>query len=259
MEKDMRWRRKGIQTHGSMGRLDRKQTERRRMVRAGAERWAHPEKFPPNIIPPSNLVPFEPEDYRFGRLVPRPSPDANAVMFCLLDGSYSTKGEPLITAQNAFFVLVKALRLVHPNVVTVMISHTTEPIPHDTEQSFFALDASGGTAFASTFVFMRDDMRKRFPLSKWCRYWAHITDGENMTSDKEPTAKILEELMLKECNHGFYLEFKTTASVASTKPTDGLATIQGLSEAARQHISTSEVVGRKDLSRSLKKLLGITK
>jgi uncharacterized sporulation protein YeaH/YhbH (DUF444 family) len=225
------------------------------MRRAGAERSAHPEKFLGKSIPGSNLVPFEPGDYRFGRLVPRPSPNANAVFYCLLDGSYSTQGEPLITAQNAFFVLDKALKLVHENVVLVMVSHTTEPILHETEQSFFALEASGGTAFASTFVWMRDDARKRFPLSKYCRYWAHFTDGDNMTGDKEPTEAVLKELMLDEFNHGFYLEYNTNTT--TTKQSVGIETINALPEAAKQHISISKVAGRKVLSPALKKLLGI--
>ncbi len=255
-QKDMRWRRKGIQRHGSVGRLDKRQTQRQRLRRAGAEKWAHPDKYPGRIIPGSDRVPFEPErDFRFGRLIPEPDPDAIAVMYCLLDGSYSTKGEPLQIAQNAFFVLVKALRLLYKKVVTVMVSHTETPLHHETEEAFFALDATGGTQFSPTFLWMDNDARKRFPKGKCNRYWAHFTDGDNSSSDKEPQKKALSDLMLREFNHGFYLEFKSTT--ATTKWSDGGESILELPEEIRQHISMAKVTSRKDLRAALRKLLGI--
>ena len=76
------------------------------------------------------MVPLSDSDIRYGKLVPKPAPDANAVIYYLLDASGSTVNEPLITAQNAFFVIHKALRLMHRNLKVVMVSHTTEPRLH---------------------------------------------------------------------------------------------------------------------------------
>lgn len=152
------------------------------------------------------LVPFvDPVDIRFNRFEPQPLPNANAVMFCLMDVS-SSMGEREKDLAKRFFVLLHLfLKRRYERIDIVFIRHTHEAGEVD-EETFFYSTQSGGTVVSTALEEMLSIIRKRYPSREWNIYAAQASDGDNIAGDSERCASLLTEEVMRLCQYYAYVE-----------------------------------------------------
>ncbi len=112
----------------------------------------------------------DPVDIRFNRFEPLPLPNANAVMFCLMDVS-SSMGEREKDWPSVFRLLHLFLKRRYERIDIVFIRHTHEAGEVD-EETFFYSTQSGGTVVSTALEEMRRIIQERYPgreLEHLCR------------------------------------------------------------------------------------------
>ena len=147
----------------------------------------------------------DPVDIRFNRYEPQPLPNANAVMFCLMDVS-SSMGEREKDLAKRFFVLLHLfLKRRYERTDLVFIRHTHEAGEVD-EDTFFYSTQSGGTVVSTALEEMRRIIHVRYPSSSWNIYAAQASDGDNDATDSEYCVALLDEDLMRLCQYYAYVE-----------------------------------------------------
>lgn len=151
-------------------------------------------------------IPYvDPIDIRFNRFEPQPLPNANAVMFCLMDVS-SSMGEREKDLAKRFFVLLHLfLKRRYERIDIVFIRHTHEAREVD-EQTFFYSTQSGGTVVSTALEEMLRVIRDRYPSREWNIYAAQASDGDNIAGDSERCASLLHNELMRLCQYYAYVE-----------------------------------------------------
>jgi uncharacterized protein len=151
-------------------------------------------------------IPYvDPVDIRFNRFEPQPLPNANAVMFCLMDVS-SSMGEREKDLAKRFFVLLHLfLKRRYDRIDIVFIRHTHEAREVD-EDTFFYSTQSGGTVVSTALEEMLRIIRERYPLREWNIYVAQASDGDNIAGDSEHCASLLNGELMRLCQYYAYVE-----------------------------------------------------
>jgi len=165
----------------------------------------------------------DPIDLRFNRFDPRPVPNANAVMFCLMDVSGSMGEREKDLAKRFFVLLHLFLKRRYERTDIVFIRHTHEAQEVD-ENTFFHSIESGGTIVSTALEEMRRVVEQRYPAGKWNIYAAQASDGDNLAGDSERCTALLHEAIMPVCQYFAYVEiidereshiFRTTANGTS--------------------------------------------
>ena len=157
-------------------------------------------------------VPFiEKLDLRYNNRVLRKRPQAQAVMFCVMDVSGSMDESRKDLAKRFFMLLYLFLKRNYERIDVVFIRHHTVAKEVD-EEDFFHSRESGGTVVSSALKLMAEVMQERYPPSQWNIYCAQASDGDNWAGDSEMCAKILRESILPLTQYYAYVE------VVSTEP-----------------------------------------
>ena len=105
------------------------------------------------------VIPYiDPIDIRFNRFEPQPLPNANAVMFCLMDVSGSMGEREKDLAKRFFVLLHMFLSRRYERTDIVFIRHTHEAQEVD-EETFFYSTRSGGTVVSTALEEMLRDHR----------------------------------------------------------------------------------------------------
>jgi uncharacterized protein len=147
----------------------------------------------------------DPVDIRFNRFEPQPLPNANAVMFCLMDVS-SSMGEREKDLAKRFFVLLHLfLKRRYERTDVVFIRHTHEAREVD-EDTFFYSTQSGGTVVSTALEEMRRIIHERYPSRSWNIYAAQASDGDNDATDSEYCVGLLDEDLMRLCQYYAYVE-----------------------------------------------------
>ncbi|TWG93041.1 hypothetical protein L598_004500000210 [Mesorhizobium sp. J18] len=147
----------------------------------------------------------DPVDIRFNRFEPQPLPNANAVMFCLMDVS-SSMGEREKDLAKRFFVLLHLfLKRRYERIDIVFIRHTHEAGEVD-EETFFYSTQSGGTVVSTALEEMRRIIQARYPSQEWNIYAAQASDGDNIAGDSERCASLLHGELMQLCQYYAYVE-----------------------------------------------------
>lgn len=147
----------------------------------------------------------DPVDIRFNRFEPQPVPNANAVMFCLMDVS-SSMGEREKDLAKRFFVLLHVfLKRRYERIDLVFIRHTHEAQEVD-EETFFYSTQSGGTVVSTALREMHRIIQDRYPSRSWNIYAAQASDGDNAPADSEQCVALLEEELMRLCQYYAYVE-----------------------------------------------------
>lgn len=147
----------------------------------------------------------DPVDVRFNRFERQPLPNANAVMFCLMDVSASM-GEREKDLAKRFFVLLHIfLKRRYDRIDIVFIRHTDEAREVD-EETFFFSKQSGGTVVSTALEEMKRIILDRYPSNIWNIYAAQASDGDNATGDSERCAQLLRDELMKLCQYYAYVE-----------------------------------------------------
>lgn len=152
------------------------------------------------------LVAFvDPLDVRFNRFDPQPVPNANAVMFCLMDVSGSMGEREKDLAKRFFVLLHLFLKRRYDRTDIVFIRHTHEAQEVD-EETFFYSTQSGGTMVSTALEEMRRIIDERYPTSEWNIYAAQASDGDNFANDSERCIALLHEAIMPVCQYFAYVE-----------------------------------------------------
>ncbi len=147
----------------------------------------------------------DPVDVRFNRLEPQPVPNANAVMFCLMDVSGSMGEREKDLAKRFFLLLHLFLKRRYERIEIVFIRHTHEAREVD-EETFFHSPQSGGTVVSTALEEMRRIITERYPSGAWNIYAAQASDGDNMSNDSQRCVALLDEELMRLCQYYAYVE-----------------------------------------------------
>ncbi|UVC08391.1 YeaH/YhbH family protein [Rhizobium sp. TH2] len=147
----------------------------------------------------------DPVDVRFNRFEKQPLPNANAVMFCLMDVSASMGEREKDLAKRFFVLLHLFLKRRYERIDIVFIRHTDEAREVD-EQTFFYDRQSGGTVVSSALEEMQRIIADRYPSNVWNIYAAQASDGDNANGDSELCAYLLREHLMRLCQYYAYVE-----------------------------------------------------
>ncbi|MDH4986577.1 YeaH/YhbH family protein [Aminobacter anthyllidis] len=152
------------------------------------------------------LIPYiDPLDIRFNRFEPQPVPNANAVMFCLMDVSGSMGEREKDLAKRFFVLLHLFLKRRYAKTDIVFIRHTHEASEVD-EDTFFYSTQSGGTVVSTALEEMLRVVRERYPAKEWNIYAAQASDGDNIPNDSERCVSILDKTLMRLCQYYAYVE-----------------------------------------------------
>lgn len=147
----------------------------------------------------------DPVDIRFNRFDARPIPNANAVMFCLMDVSGSMGEREKDLAKRFFVLLHLFLKRRYERTEIVFIRHTHEAHEVD-EDTFFYNTQSGGTIVSTALDEMHRIIGQRYPAAEWNIYAAQASDGDNFAADSERCIKFLDGKLMRLCQYFAYVE-----------------------------------------------------
>src|SRR5262249_33792390 len=117
-------------------------------------------------------VPFiEKLDLRYNNRVLKKRPQAQAVMFCLMDVSGSMDESRKDLAKRFFMLLYLFLKRNYERIDVVFIRHHTVAKEVE-EEDFFHSRESGGTVVSSALKLMVEVIHDRYPPSQWNIYCA---------------------------------------------------------------------------------------
>ena len=152
------------------------------------------------------VIPYvDPVDIRFNRFEAQPVPNANAVMFCLMDVSGSMGEREKDLAKRFFVLLHLFLRRRYDRTDIVFIRHTHEAQEVD-EETFFYSTQSGGTVVSTALEKMHHIVGERYPSSEWNIYAAQASDGDNVVSDSQRCIALLNQEIMRFCQYYAYVE-----------------------------------------------------
>lgn len=147
----------------------------------------------------------DPVDIRFNRFDAQPVPNANAVMFCLMDVSGSMGEREKDLAKRFFVLLHLFLKRRYDRTEIVFIRHTHEAQEVD-EETFFYNTQSGGTVVSTALEEMRRIIEQRYPSNEWNIYAAQASDGDNFVTDSERCIGLMDGQIMRLCQYFAYVE-----------------------------------------------------
>ena len=130
------------------------------------------------------VIPYvDPVDIRFNRFEPQPLPNANAVMFCLMDVSGSMGEREKDLAKRFFVLLHLFLKRRYERTDIVFVRHTHEAHEVD-EETFFTARKAGVPSSRPLLKKCAASYSKRYPSHEWNIYAAQASDGDNSGNDR---------------------------------------------------------------------------
>ncbi|MDO8407861.1 MAG: YeaH/YhbH family protein [bacterium] len=152
------------------------------------------------------VVPYiDPIDVRYRRFDKVPKPNADAVMFCIMDVSGSMTEAMKDLAKRFFMLLHTFLTRRYRQVEVVFIRHTDKAQEVD-EETFFYSRETGGTVVSPALDLMVKIVNERYPLDRWNVYGAQASDGDNYGTDSAKCASVLDGEVLPLCQYYAYVE-----------------------------------------------------
>ena len=151
-------------------------------------------------------VPFiEENDLRYNFYAPKPTPAAQAVMFCIMDVSGSMGEREKDISKRFFLLLYLFLERKYDKIDIRFIRHT-EVAEEVDEQTFFYDRKSGGTKISSALEMVDEIIVQEYPLKDWNVYIAQCTDGDNWSGDNDACQEIIENRLLKKVQYYAYIQ-----------------------------------------------------
>lgn len=133
-------------------------------------------------------------DLRYNNFVPQPRPITQAVMFCIMDVSYSMGEEEKIVAKKFFLLLHLFLRRRYKDIDVVFVRHHEEAEECD-EETFFTSRATGGTMVSTAYDVVNNIIKDRYHPDDWNIYVAQASDGDNYSYDNTVARDLLEGII----------------------------------------------------------------
>jgi uncharacterized sporulation protein YeaH/YhbH (DUF444 family) len=148
---------------------------------------------------------IDPVDVRYRQREPVPSPNTQAVMFCLMDVSGSMGEREKDLAKRFFILLHLFLKRRYERIDVVFVRHTHEAREVD-EETFFYSPQTGGTVVSTALDKMLEIIRERYPTQNWNIYAAQASDGENFSGDDKNCVRLLSEDIMPLSQYYAYVE-----------------------------------------------------
>jgi sporulation protein YhbH len=148
------------------------------------------------------VVPIR-EDKRFRSWDPVNVPQANAVIFYLMDVSGSMTDDQKEIVRTAAFWLDAWLQSQYEGVQVQYIIHDAAAKQVD-EHTFYHTRESGGTRISSAYKLAGELIAEQFPSSAWNIYVFQFSDGDNWGEDNERSMGLLREHILPHVNQFCY-------------------------------------------------------
>jgi uncharacterized sporulation protein YeaH/YhbH (DUF444 family) len=138
---------------------------------------------------------FDTFDVRYKNTEFIPKPRTRAVMFCVMDVSYSMTEERKQMAKSFYMLLNLFLKRKYEHVDVRFVSHHTEA-KEVLEEEFFHSTVTGGTVVSTAFDVTLDIIKSDYNLAEWNIYVAQASDGDNASDDMpdmmESFSKLIE-------------------------------------------------------------------
>lgn len=155
---------------------------------------------------------IDPLDVRYNYFQQQPQPNANAVMFCLMDTSASMGEREKDLAKRFFVLLHLFLKRRYDRIDVVFIRHTHNAQEVD-EEAFFYSRETGGTVVSTALREMMRVIEARYPPSEWNIYAAQASDGENFAGDTDTCVDLLNSEVMRLCQYFAYIEILDEAEL----------------------------------------------
>jgi uncharacterized sporulation protein YeaH/YhbH (DUF444 family) len=136
---------------------------------------------------------IDPFDIRYRNQVKSPKPHTQAVMFCIMDVSYSMQEAERDIAKRFFMLMNLFLQRKYNNVKVEFISHHAAAKLCD-EEEFFRGKDTGGTVVSTALELCLQTIKQKYKPDDWNIYIAQASDGDNAHSDYELTQSLMNEL-----------------------------------------------------------------
>ncbi len=133
-------------------------------------------------------------DLRYNNFVPQPQPITQAVMFCVMDVSYSMGQQEKIIAKKFFLLLHLFLKRQYKDIQVVFVRHH-EIADECDEDAFFSSRESGGTMVSTAYELVESIIKARYPTDSWNIYVAQASDGDNYSSDNRQSKELLGNIL----------------------------------------------------------------
>jgi len=151
-------------------------------------------------------VPFlDDSDLRYNRWEKVPVPTTQAVMFCIMDVSYSMGEWEKEMSKRFFMLLYLFLVRNYERVDIIFIRHHTEAKEVE-EDEFFHSRETGGTIISPAIQLMKDIIDQRYPPSEWNIFGCQCSDGDNWGEDTGNVTHMLTQQILPIVQYYAYCE-----------------------------------------------------
>lgn len=149
---------------------------------------------------------FDRNDMRFRNYTQKPQPNTKAVMFCVMDVSYSMGEHEKDLSKRFFMLLYMFLERKYEHTDIVFIRHHTESSEVN-EDEFFSSRETGGTVVSSAIDLLIDIQKNRYPTNEWNIYVAQCSDGDNCSpADSIDCCQSIETKILPICQYFAYIQ-----------------------------------------------------
>lgn len=186
-----KYQRHGYRSKGIRPRLDKKETIKKKIKRRKALKRIKEQN---GEFDEDERVPFHQDDLRYRHIKPKQKESSNAVIFFIMDVSYSMDKEKKFLAKTFDFLVFQFIKHKYQNVELVFISHDTEASEVNEEQ-FFTRASSGGTVVSSGLEKCQEIIHKRYHPELWNIYIFQTSDGDNWSYDMDKTLQKAQELI----------------------------------------------------------------
>lgn len=133
-------------------------------------------------------------DMRYNNFVIQQKPITQAVMFCIMDVSFSMGEREKTIAKKFFMLLHLFLQRRYKNIEVVFIRHHDKAVECD-EESFFTDRESGGTIVSTAYELVAKIIKDRYNVDNWNIYVAQASDGDNTSDDIDPAKEIIADII----------------------------------------------------------------
>lgn len=191
----------GLRRSGSLSRLSRKHTAKRKIARERAAK-----KYGTR---------YQLSDYRYRHFQEIKDSDERAVIFLIRDTSASMNEQKSYLAKALYFCLVLYLRKAGYSRIDVRFIIHDESAEEISEEDFFKLRSDGGTAMSAGHKKAKGIIDKEYSPNEWDIFIWHASDGENSPQDNVHLAYLIEE-MCQICRVICLTEIKSSSSPVST-------------------------------------------
>jgi uncharacterized sporulation protein YeaH/YhbH (DUF444 family) len=206
----------------------------------------------------ANAIGFLDEvDLRYNNFIKQPRPITQAVMFCVMDVSFSMGEREKIIAKKFFILLHLFLQRRYKNIDVVFVRHHDKATECD-EEAFFTDREGGGTMVSSAYEKVKEIIAERYNSEDWNIYLAQASDGDNYNADNVKVKDILSQELLPAIQHFTYIQIEDEERRAymdtfSLTSSSLWQTIVGLSKVF-ENISCGQITDERDVISVFRKL-----